>query len=377
MNPKAFEGGPEMARENCASETMGTGPYMFQSYDGNAYTFVRNPNYWGEAPEVGTFVIKEIPDNDSKILALQGRELTALLGSDKLTYDGFGELAAAGFGTNIDNMGTRTIYLGMRLADTNIWNEDYTEIAQTIPAGVFADKNVRLAASHAINQQLLSESVFNGIDSPAETLFSPAKPYCGAELTTYETDPDAAEQLLAEAGWADSDGDGVKEKDGQPLAITLSFTNDFGTMASAAAAIKSQLEAVGFSVALAPAADMMDWFVAAMTGSYDLIIWQTNGGAMDPSSTVSNIGSMADPILGQITGMGQITPELIAELDTTPDEARVQEIYDTVLTSIADEALVIPLVYKNETSAWDSSVIAGYDYYYDPGFTLVQNIHLV
>ena len=38
--------------------------------------------------------------------------------------------------------------------------------------------------------------------------------------------------------------------------------------------------------------------------------------------------------------------------------------------------MVIPLVYKNETSAWDPNVIAGYDYYYDPGYTLVQNVHL-
>ncbi|MCR4725265.1 MAG: peptide ABC transporter substrate-binding protein [Clostridia bacterium] len=376
VNPKAFENGAENAAASCAEETMGTGPYMFNSYDGVTYSFVRNPNYWGQAPEVDAFQIKEIDDNDAKILALKSGELTALLGSDKVTYDGFADLSAAGFDTAVNDEGTRTIYLGMRVADTNIWNADYTAIEQTIPAGVFADKNVRLAATYAIDQELLAASVFNGIEAPAETMFAPTKPYCDVQVTTYGTDLGEAERLLNESGWTDPDGDGVKEKDGQPLAVTISFTNDFGTLASAMEAVKSQLEAVGFSVTLSPAADMMGWFMTAMTGGYDLIYWETNGGAMDPSSTVSNIGTMADPVLGQLTGFGSITPELMAELDTTPDPDRVQEIYTTILQSIADEALIIPLVYKNETSAWNAEVIEGYTYYYDPGYTLIQNIDL-
>ncbi len=376
VNPKAFEGGAEAAFQNCAGETMGTGPYMFESYDGSTYTFVRNPYYWGEAPDVDVFQIKEIADNDAKILALQSGELTALLGSDKLTYDGFAQLSAAGYGTNVNDIGTRTIYLGMRIADTYLWNETYTEIVQTVPASVFADKDVRLAAAYAIDQQLLAQSVFNGIEAPAETWFAAAKPYCGVDVTTYETDIEEAKRLLAQAGWEDSDGDGIREKDGQPLAVTISFTNDFGTLAAAMTAVKSQLEGVGFTVTLAPAADMIGWFMAAMTGSYDLIYWETNGGAMDPSSTVSNIGSMADPVLGQLVGFGGITRELMSELDTASDDERVQEIYTTILESVADESLLIPLVYKNETAVWNEDVIADYTYYYDPGYTLVQNIRL-
>ncbi len=376
VNPRAFEGSVEAAFTNCESETMGTGPYMFESYDGTTYTFVRNPYYWGEAPDVDSFQIKEITDNDSKILALKSGELTALLGSDKLTYDGFAELSASGYGTKINTEGTRTIYMGMRMADVNIWDETYTEVVRTVPAGVFADKNVRLALAYAIDQDLLADSVFNGIEKPAEVWFAPTKPFCDVELTTYKTDTAEAERLLNEAGWIDTDNDHVREKDGQPLVVTISFTNDFGTLADAMSAIKSQLEAVGFSVELAPAADMMDWFMAAMSGSYDLIYWETNGGAMDPSSTVSNIGTMADPILGQLTGFGGITPELMAELDSTASNERVQEIYKTILQSVADEALLIPLVYKNETAVWNSDVIADYTYYYDPGYTLVQNITL-
>ena len=126
-NPKAFEGGASAAFANCAAETMGTGPYMYESYDGTTYTFVRNPRYWGEAPDVEAFQVKEIPENDAKILALQSGEVTALLGSDKLTYDGFAQLSAAGYGSKINDAGSRCMYLGMRIKDTMLWNETYTQ----------------------------------------------------------------------------------------------------------------------------------------------------------------------------------------------------------------------------------------------------------
>jgi len=376
VNPKAFEGGVEKAFENCTQQTMGSGPYMFESYTDGIYTFVQNPYYWGEKPDVEAFQVKEIPENESKIMALQSKEVDALIGSAKLTYEGYGELQSAGYGTSVNDKGNKTCYLGMRIADTNIYNEDYTEVIQTVPAGVFADKNVRQAAAHLIDQQLISQQVFNNIDSPAETLFSADKPFCDVEQTTYETDPDEAARLLKESGWEDTDGDGILDKDGEKLSVTISFTNDFGTLAAAMAAIEGQLEKGGFEVTLAPAADMMDWFMAAMTGSYDLIYWQTNGGAMDPSSTVSNIGSMADPVLGQLPGFGGITPEMMTELDTTASEERVQEIYADILKGISDDCLVIPIAYMNDFCAWNPDKIEGYEYDYDSTYTLVQNIKL-
>ena len=58
-------------QESFRSATYGTGPYMYAGdNDGQTWNFVRNPNYWGEAPEVDSFSIKYIPDNDAKILAI-------------------------------------------------------------------------------------------------------------------------------------------------------------------------------------------------------------------------------------------------------------------------------------------------------------------
>lgn len=72
--------------------------------------------------------------------------------------------------------------------------------------------------------------------------------YCNVETTTYETDIEKAKELLEGAGWIDTDGDGVREKDGVNLEIVLSYTNDLTAVEYAVLAVKSQLEAVGFSV---------------------------------------------------------------------------------------------------------------------------------
>ena len=376
VNPKALEGGADKAYEKCAADTMGTGPYMFESHENGVYTFTRNPNYWGDAPDVETFQIKEIADNDSKILALKSNEIDAIIGAARLTYEGFSQLKDEGYGANVDTMANATLYFGMRLADVNVWNENYTEVTQTVPAGVFADKKVRQAASMVINQQLLAQKVFNGIDTPAETFFEKTKPYCNVEQKIYETDPEGAAKLLEEAGWKDTDGDGILDKNGKKLSVKISFSNDLGAVADAMEAVKGQLEGAGFEVTLAPAADIMAWYMAGMTGDYDLIYWKTNGGAMDPSSTVSNICSMADPVLGLLGGFGRITPELIAELDSTSDSSRVEEIYKELLTDISEEALVIPIVHQNEMAVWNPDKIEGYEHYYDSEYVQVKNIKL-
>ena len=64
-------------------------PYMFDRVEGDTYTFIRNPYYWDEAPEVDEFKVKVIPDNAAKILALRNGEIDAILGSSRLSAEGY------------------------------------------------------------------------------------------------------------------------------------------------------------------------------------------------------------------------------------------------------------------------------------------------
>lgn len=208
VNPAAFEGGVEKAYENCVSATMGTGPYMFDRVEGDTYTFIRNPYYWGEAPEVDEFKVKVIPDNAAKILALRNGEIDAILGSSRLSAEGYTEISQdTAFCHAMDDSTNQTRYLGMNLNKAP-----------------FNDPLVREAVSYAVNQQELETSVFDGLETAAETLFTNEKPNCGVEVKTYPTDMEKAKQLMKEAGYEDTNDDGILEKDGTSLAIHFNYS---------------------------------------------------------------------------------------------------------------------------------------------------------
>jgi len=113
---------------------------------------------------------------------------------------------------------------------------------------IFGDPKVRQAVAKAVNvEDMIAAAVFGqGIRLNAFSVqASWAYP---ADLPLIEQDVDAANALLEEAGWVDSDGDGVREKDGNPLKFTL-YTNQGNSRREAIGAIfESQLEEVGFDV---------------------------------------------------------------------------------------------------------------------------------
>lgn len=361
VNPTAFEGGVEKVYENLSASTAGTGPYMYAgSYDGTTYTFTSNPHYWGEKPEVETFKVKVIPENDAKLLALRNGEIDGVLGASRLNYDSFASISGAnGFETSISEAPTLTRYLGLNLNKAP-----------------FNDAAVREALSYAIDQQALEASVFNGIESAAESLFPKERPYCNVEAPTIGTDVEKAKGILESAGWTDADGDGVREKDGIKLEANLSYTQSLAALDDAVLAIKGQMEAIGFKVSVS-ASDMMTWYAEIMSGEYTAALWYTYGGAFDPTNIVTNMNPAvaADPIAVQFSAFFD-DPSIIEEVDSTADLDRVQEIYKVIITTIAEENLIVPITYTHETFAYKSDLVAGYTYGYDSQYVDVASIDL-
>ena len=360
VNPAAFEGGVEKAYENCVSATMGTGPYMFDRVEGDTYTFIRNPYYWGEAPEVDEFKVKVIPDNAAKILALRNGEIDAILGSSRLSAEGYTEISQdAAFGHAMDDSTNQTRYLGMNLNKAP-----------------FNDPLVREAVSYAVNQQELETSVFDGLETAAETLFPNEKPNCGVEVKTYPTDMEKAKQLMKEAGYEDTNDDGILEKDGTSLAIHFNYSQSLASVDNAVLSIAASLKELGFDVTI-DAVDMNTWYGALMAGEYDLTFYNTAGGSFDPATDMSNMapGAMGDPILCQFSAFFE-NPEIFAELDSTSDSQRVQEIYGMILNGIADQNLLVPVTGTHDLALWNTDKITGYDFYTDASYVDIASVHV-
>lgn len=346
VNPKAFESDPFKA---CTEATMGTGPYMYESNDGEkTYKFVRNPYYWGEKPEADGFVIKIIADNDAKMLALKSGEIDAVIGSSRIAYDAFHEMAEGkDFKGKVSEKGNLTEYIGMNLSKEP-----------------FNDVKVRQAVSHAIDRKLISEKIYYGINAPALSLFEKSKPFCNVDVTVYEYNLEKANKLLEEAGWIDEDKDGIREKNGQKLVFTMPYTNAFGHKDDLMIALAGQLGAVGISVK-PEAMDMLSWFDPIMRGDYNITLYKTYGGAFDPTTVLTNMNTevATDPVVAQIDGL--LPKGLIAELDNTSNMERVQEIYKEVLETVGEEAAVVPVDTVREFGIWNQNKIDDYIFPYD------------
>ncbi len=359
VNPSAFGGDPYTS---CAKQTMGTGPYLYAGdFDGTTYTFVRNPYYWGNAPALDGFKVKVIEDNDAKVLALRSGEIDTIIGSSRMSYDAYGELSSdSAYGTAVNATGSSTRYLGLNLSKAP-----------------FDNLNVRQAVAYALDQNSICSTVFQGVELPAETLFDKTKPYCDVTQMTYEFNLDKANALMDEAGWVDTDSDGIREKAGKKLEFTLSYTKSIGSLDDAALAIASQLTKIGFKITPS-GTDMMTWFGAIQASAYEITIYLTYGGAYDPTTVVTNMNpdTSTDPIAVQVSSALDGGSAIITELNSTSDMERAQEIYTQLLGAIAEQSLMVPVSYPREFAAWKSKKISGYDFYSDSMYVLVANIQV-
>lgn len=349
------------AKDTFRTATYGTGPYMYAGdNDGQIWNFVRNPNYWGEAPDVDSFSIKYIPDNDAKILAMQNGEVDFLSGIKNISAESFEQMEQTeGFQAQADEKSLQTYYVGYNLSDP-----------------IFGDQTVREAISSAVDKDAIVESIYGGLYDKADTFFSRSLPYCDVEQTVYNFDLDHANQILDEAGYTDTDGDGIREKDGVKLSASFMYQTGSASDDNLVVYICDQASKIG--IELTPqSAQMMDWYAMVQSGEYGLTIFKTQGGYYDPASVVTNINpaTSMDPILMQI-GVSQ--PEIAAlvnELDSSADEARIQEIYSTILATMADQCLTTPLIYTRQLTVY-SDTVSSYTFPTDASFTSVQNIHL-
>ena len=358
VSPNAFNE-DLTTKEELLTQTMGTGPYMYAGDgDGTSYTFVRNPNYWGEQPDVDEFTVKVIADPDAAILALRNGEVDLLAGTSRLSFAGYTELSSAdGIGTVLDDSISNSRFIGFN--------------TQEAP---FNDAAVRQAVAYAIDKETISDSVFSGLETASEQLLDTSLPYCDVEATTYSYNADKAKELLESAGWVDSDGDGIREKDGAKLSVTLDYITNQGTMDDAALVIAQELGEVGFEVT-PRGSDNMTWFTQVST-DFDFSLHTTYGGYYDPFLTMTNMNPemMSDPILWQVALTMENGTDTIKELDSTADLDRVQEIYSEVLTFAADQAVLVPFTSAHQYAAFNSDKIESFSFGSDQLFIEIANV---
>ncbi|MFP4376910.1 MAG: glutathione ABC transporter substrate-binding protein [Spirochaetales bacterium] len=314
-------------------EPIGTGPFMLQNWDpGNEVVIERNPNFWGDPPTSATVTYRVVPEESTRLaLVERGDAHIAEI------------LQPASMGRVEASQG-----MDLRLFDTLSLNY----IGFNTEQEPFDDARVRRAVSQAINVESMIDGIVEGAGTPAIGPISEAVVGYHPTLEGLTYDPDAARELLEEAGLEDG------------FSTTL-WTNDNPTRVAIAEIVQNNLAEVGIEVSI----EVLEWgayLSQTAEGLHDMFIlgWVTVTGDADYGMYALLHSSNHGAAGNRSFFASERADELLdrGRRETDPD-ARV-ELYHEVQEILVEEAPMLNLYHPQWMIAVGNGV-ENYDHHPD------------
>ena len=198
------------------TELVGSGPFTYdpaRSANGNI-AFVRNESYWGTKPNVDVLVFSTYDNSDTMVQAMQLGEMDACYELDRTQYDKLS-------------------------ADSSVYVELYEgfgeeHLAYNMINEVTGDRVIRYAIDYCFDRQVAVEMGYGGLAEAGYGLVNnPGFQYVPADDVRRDLSVEKANALLDSAGYLDSDGDGIRERGGQPLSLELITASERSSWQSA------------------------------------------------------------------------------------------------------------------------------------------------
>lgn len=189
--------------------TVGTGPYRMTGYTpGGTIELERNEDYWGPKPPIKKIVYTIYTDNKRTVLMLKAHELAV------------GGLVASQYREEIDRWQSvpkeewpNSPFLNGDIECSKQADFAYSYLGWNADKPIFADARVRKAMTHALNRRQIIEDIYIGFGKLATGPNLHNSPFNDPAVPILEWDLERAAALLAEAGWLDTNADGLVDKD--------------------------------------------------------------------------------------------------------------------------------------------------------------------
>jgi peptide/nickel transport system substrate-binding protein len=212
------------------SRVVGTGPFKFESWtQGQEVRLTRNDNYYDEKWNIKEYIFRIFPDSESQFNAFLNGEIDRVnLEPEQVeTVKNTPDLDWASYPDR-----------GFTYYEFNL-NPDTTTL--------FQDTAVRQALMYALDRDAIVKNIFLGFAEVAQgTQPQISYAYAPQEITTpYTYDPEKAKQLLAQAGWTDTNGNGTVDKGGQELSFELLYASGSAWRDSLTAYMQDAWKAIG------------------------------------------------------------------------------------------------------------------------------------
>lgn len=245
------------------ARVVGSGPFKFESWTpGQEVRLVRNENYYDRPSNYSEYIFRIYPDSESEfnafldgdidVIGLESSQVETVEGIEGLQHTIYPGRGFSYYEFNL-NSDVRTKFLDVRVRQAFMWALDRESIVRDIKLGY--------------------GEVANGTHPSASYAYAPDQ-----MSTTYTYDPEKAIALLAEAGWTDTDGDGVVDKDGEAMTVEFLYPSgsaETDTMVAymqdawKAVGIDMQPQALEFSALIEATTTNLEWDMALYGFSWD------------------------------------------------------------------------------------------------------------
>jgi peptide/nickel transport system substrate-binding protein len=345
-----------------ANEAMiGTGPFKMVEYKQNEFVHLAaNPEHFQTLPKIDEVVFQTFQNQDALVQALLTGQVDMITEMSKNAVPTL---------RNAENI---KLVIGKPLAPTIrdiIFNQTTPETCPTAEGGVCSghlalrDRNVRLALAHATDKQKIIDVAVLGLGTPGLTLIADGLgQWYNNTLQDYAFDIKEANRILDEAGYKDTDGDGVRQMpDGSnPLKFRLYWPTDIEAAPRIAELLAEMWGQVG--IKLEPKAQDPDALTAACCPAFDfdVMIWGW-GSDPDPNLLLGVMTTEQIPTGSSETGYSN--PEydkLYTQQSTELDkDKRRQLVWQMQAIAHNDVAYIIPY-YEQAVQAYRTDRFKGW-----------------
>lgn len=284
---------------DCARKPLSNGPFVLTEWvNGDHMTFVRNENYFEKGkPGIDKVTVNIVPDQTvRKTMLINGDADLDMWTTEPIIADLKGE-------QNVEVNPSPTNRFVMRVF-FNLAAKGTTDPVAT-PHPILSDLRVRQAIRAAIDVDTISKEFFMGYAQPVwNDFFRP--PYVCDNIPRPKFDIAAAAALLDEAGWKDTDGDGVREchgcktaKEGYVMEMEFITYAEYGEpLELTQQFISEQLGKLGIKLNLTVVEGSVLWAASTdggieQNGNFDMDIWDDGYSGVDPTNYLESYYSTA------------------------------------------------------------------------------------
>jgi len=311
-------------------EPIGTGPYIRASWTPDEeMVLVKNESYWGGTPILERITLKFIPDPTTRMMALRAGEIDMI----------------------IDTGGVLPEQVATLKSDPNI---EVLTVAGAVPHYMtlntqkppFNDQKVRQAVMHAVDPASMIEHVLEGYGAVMATVIPYSeKDWMHPDKLLAFNQPDRARELLAEAGWRDTNQQGILTKNGEELRAKFLLSSalvnrwPYGTIAEV---VQAQLGEIGIAVNIEIVESGL-WQQTLMKGNAEISIRPWAG--ISPQTRLYDwLHSQGENTVNMgIFYHNPTVDGLIEELLRTTDDLKAKQISHEIQEIAAQEVPIIPM----------------------------------